>query len=156
LVTFNKNRFCYLKNRLSAQVKPVFEHSALERYRKPILAQIGATSKIGRLRRKPVFKPHEPVSGRTNPQIRTQRIGLCPAPSLTRIGDTKFFQLKLKVKGQAPFKVDTVRDLRDRKSSRFGVLRTNEKDPGASWILKFYGSLESASDALQHVKKPVP
>ena len=30
-------------------------------------------------------------------------------------------------------------EIRDRKSSRFAVLRTNEKDPGGSWILKFYG-----------------
>jgi hypothetical protein len=36
-----------------------------------------------------------------------------------------FFSLKSKVKGQVPFKVE----VRDRKSSRFAVLRTNEKDP---------------------------
>jgi hypothetical protein len=145
--------FAIKKNRLSAQIKLVFELSALEIYRKPILAQIGATSKIGRLRRKPVSKPDEPVSGRTNPQIRTQHIRLCPTPSLTRIGGKKSFSLKLKVKGQIPCKVDTVRDLRDRKSSRFGVLRTSEKDPGHSWILKFYGLLESALDAQQHIRK---
>ena len=36
------------------------------------------------------------------------------------------------------------------------MLRTNEKDPGGRWILKFYGSFEWASDAQQYVKKSDP